>query len=71
MSFFTYLGYFTAAVGIIVIVFFIAIFIIATVKVIKHERSIKNRTAATEKLGCGEKVFAVLINKKGEKEIIQ
>ena len=54
------------AVGLILIMFIGVIFIIATVRVIKQERT---RNRSTEMVGCGEQVVAVLTTKKGKEFI--
>ena len=54
------------AVGLILIMFIGVIFIIATVRVIKQERT---RGNSTEKIKCGERIVAVLTTKKGKEFI--
>ena len=54
------------AVGIFLIAFVCVIFIIATVRVIKRERT---RGSSTEKIKCGERIVAVLTTKKGKEFI--
>ena len=51
------------AVGIFLIAFICVIFIVATVRVIKRERT---RGNSTEKINCGERIHAVLTTKKGK-----
>jgi len=62
---------FFAAVGLIVTLFLIAVFIIATVKVFRAEKIMRRNLKGAETLGCGEHVFAVLTNKNGIKETLQ
>jgi len=54
------------AVGLLIIMFFSVIFIVATARVIKRERT---RGNSTEKIKCGERIVAVLTTKKGKEFI--
>lgn len=62
--------YIFATVGFIIIAFFMVIFAIATVRVIKQERMNRRSSKMADMLGCGERVFAVLTRQNGRKEII-
>ena len=56
------------AVGSVTITFFIVIFIIATIRVLKQEKGIVKKT---DRIGAKEKVIAVLYKGNGQKEFIQ
>lgn len=62
---------FFAVIGLLVILFLIAVFIIASVKVYRAEKIMRRNLKGAETLGCGEHVFAVLTKKNGIKETLQ